>query len=154
MWICESIHQLEVFRRVGKKNSNTLMNSYQFLSWWVKVGIVFFFLCALRCGGWRNLMTWQYLCWCACQTPEVTDSYRATVRCDLYASPERIIQWEVGRGVMPLFMMKHWIMETRCVISFSAPFITISPAGFREKLTGGHPPPSHTPMAYFNSLLV
>lgn len=41
---------------------------------------------------------------------------------------------------MPLFMMKQRIMETGCVISFSAPFIIISPTTFREKLTGGHQP--------------
>lgn len=36
--------------------------------------------------------------------------------------------------------MKQRIMETGCVISFSAPFIIISPTTFREKLTGGHQP--------------
>lgn len=41
---------------------------------------------------------------------------------------------------MPLFMMKQRIMETGCVISFSAPFIIIFPTTFREKLTGGHQP--------------
>lgn len=41
---------------------------------------------------------------------------------------------------MPLFMMKQQIMETGCVISFSAPFIIISPTMFREILTGGHQP--------------
>lgn len=42
---------------------------------------------------------------------------------------------------MPLFMMKQRIMETGCVISFSAPFIIITPTTFREKkTTGGHQP--------------
>lgn len=75
--------------------------------------------------------------WCACETPEVTDSYRGTVRCDMYDSPER----EKGGRLMPLFMMKQRIMETGCVISFSAPFIIISPTTFRGKLTRGHQPP-------------
>lgn len=75
--------------------------------------------------------------WCACETPEVTDSYRGTVRCDMYDSPER----EKGGRLMPLFMMKLRIMETGCVISFSAPFIIISPTTFRGKLTRGHQPP-------------
>lgn len=78
--------------------------------------------------------------WCARETPEVTDSYRGTVRCDMYDSPER----KKGGCLMPLFMMKQRIMATGCVISFSAPFIIISPTTFREKLTRGHQPPNHS----------